>query len=68
MITDLRLMQLSKVLSGISIDSSLLQSKNAYFVIIRKVSGNVIRFKATPHKDCAAETQSDFSSDCTEIL
>ena len=25
-------------------------------------------FKATPHKDCAAETQLDFSSDCTEIL
>ena len=24
--------------------------------------------KATPHKDCAAETQLDFSSDCTEIL
>ena len=24
--------------------------------------------RATPHKDCAAETQSDFLSDCTEIL
>ena len=28
----------------------------------------VDRIKATPHKDCAAETQLDFSSDCTEIL
>ena len=24
-------------------------------------------FKATPHKDCTTETQSDFSSDCTGI-
>ena len=29
---------------------------------------DVIPLKATPHKDCAAETQLDFSSDCTEIL
>ena len=28
----------------------------------------ILTLKATPHKDCAAETQSDFSSDCTEIL
>ena len=26
-----------------------------------------IAFKATPHKDCAADAQSDFSSDCIKI-
>ena len=24
--------------------------------------------KATPHRDCGADTQSDFSADCAEIL
>ena len=24
-------------------------------------------FEATPHKDCAADAQSDFSSDCIKI-
>ena len=37
-------------------------------VVFREDASRARKDKATPHKDCAAETQSDFSSDCTEIL
>lgn len=39
---------------------------NMYALEIQKYLENVI--KATPHKDCVADAQSDFSLDCIKIL
>ncbi len=49
--------------------------KNGYLYEAHKDGKNVEElreelsntFKATPHKDCASDAQSDFSSDCIKI-
>ncbi|MBQ1464215.1 MAG: hypothetical protein IIZ18_05345 [Ruminococcus sp.] len=36
--------------------------------IYHRFNSDAMNFKATPHRDCGADTQSDFSADCAEIL
>ena len=41
--------------------------ENIRAVLIYKFFNNYF-VKATPHRDCGVDTQSDFSADCAEIL